>query len=90
MALLGGAGPAVVAGLCAFAALGYAIYQVSVLTLYVLSAPGQCTGKSHSFIRLILLKALLRADYLPSAALQRSSLSGGSKLDTCRYQLLMT
>ena len=29
MALLGGAGPAVVAGLCAFAALGYAIYQVN-------------------------------------------------------------
>ena len=29
MALLGGAGPAVIAGLCAFAALGYAIYQVS-------------------------------------------------------------
>ncbi|DBA98206.1 hypothetical protein WJX77_005615 [Trebouxia sp. C0004] len=28
MALLGGAGPAVVAGLCAFAALGYAIYQI--------------------------------------------------------------
>lgn len=50
MALLGGAGPAVVAGLCAFAALGYAIYQVSVLTLYVLSASGKCTGKSHSFI----------------------------------------
>ncbi len=50
MALLGGAGPAVVAGLCAFAALGYAIYQVSVLTLYVLSASGKCTRKSHSFI----------------------------------------
>ncbi|KAL3156384.1 hypothetical protein ABBQ38_000699 [Trebouxia sp. C0009 RCD-2024] len=28
MALLGGAGPAVVAGLCAVAALGYAIYQI--------------------------------------------------------------
>ena len=31
MALLGGAGPAVIAGLCAFAALGYAIYQVNTL-----------------------------------------------------------
>ncbi len=50
MALLGGAGPAVVAGLCAFAALGYAIYQVSVLTLYVLSASGKCTRMPHSFI----------------------------------------
>lgn len=31
MALLGGTGPAVIAGLCAFAALGYAIYQVNTL-----------------------------------------------------------
>ena len=31
MALLGGAGPAAIAGLCAFAALGYAIYQVNTL-----------------------------------------------------------
>ena len=71
MALLGGAGPAVVAGLCAIAALGYAIYQVSMLILHVLSASGKYTGKSSLTASFPAnpAQSVLRADYLPSAAL---------------------
>lgn len=43
MALLGGAGPAVVAGLCAVAALGYAIYQVNISGPAWLYEPGPKT-----------------------------------------------
>lgn len=72
MALLGGAGPAVVAGLCAFAALGYAIYQVNIscpACLYEL-------GRISHFVMEVLKPLVSCADHLSFAALQRPSLSG--------------
>ena len=63
MVLLGGAGPAVVAGLCAFAALGYAIYQVTSLAQLHLQLLADTKLSTRRSIRMCIEAVLLRRSF---------------------------
>ena len=87
MALLGGAGPAVVAGLCAFAALGYAVYQVRAGCAAKRCFWQRRSARQNPNLRLgqrsLLTVPGCRADNMPSETLQWAYIPGIPLANVC-------